>query len=142
MVEGRVFVIYTDHKPLAFAFKQKSDKCTPRQFRHLDLIGQYTTDIRHISGSDNIIADALSRIEPISRGIDFAALAEEQKTDVELKELQRNGTSLILKMVQLPGTDTFLLCDVSTSRVRPFIGRSFSTPYINFHIQEYEQLPN
>ena len=31
-VEGRSFVVYTDHKPLVFAFQQKPEKSTPRQF--------------------------------------------------------------------------------------------------------------
>lgn len=62
ILEGQQFSIYTDHKPLIYAFQQKSDRTSPRQRRHLDFIGQYTTDIRHISGEDNVVADALSRI--------------------------------------------------------------------------------
>lgn len=54
-LEGRKFILYTDHKPLVHAFTQKSDKASPRQLRHLDLIGQFTTDIRHISGVDKHI---------------------------------------------------------------------------------------
>ncbi|EFN71769.1 Uncharacterized protein F44E2.2, partial [Camponotus floridanus] len=61
MVEARNFIIFTDHKPIIYSFKQKPDKCSPRQFRHLDFIGQFSTDIRHVSGSDNVVADALSR---------------------------------------------------------------------------------
>ena len=38
-VEGRDFAIYTDHKPLTYAFNQNLDKCSPRQFRHLDYVG-------------------------------------------------------------------------------------------------------
>ncbi|GFT21882.1 retrovirus-related Pol polyprotein from transposon 297 [Nephila pilipes] len=53
MVEGRSFTLFTDHKPLVYAFKQKEDKCTPRQLRHLDLIGQ------QLKGSENVVADAL-----------------------------------------------------------------------------------
>ncbi|GBM46909.1 Retrovirus-related Pol polyprotein from transposon 17.6, partial [Araneus ventricosus] len=63
MLEGRNFSIYTDQKPLIFAFKQKPEKCSPRQIRHLDYISQFSTDIRHVNGKDNIIADTLSRIE-------------------------------------------------------------------------------
>jgi len=37
MLEARTFAIYTDHKPLTFAFRQKPEKSTPRQFRHLVL---------------------------------------------------------------------------------------------------------
>ena len=41
----RSFVVYTNHKPLVFAFKQKPEKSTPRQFRYLDFISQFTTDM-------------------------------------------------------------------------------------------------
>ncbi|XP_076762719.1 uncharacterized protein LOC143430372 [Xylocopa sonorina] len=92
-IEGRVFTIYTDHKPITFAFRQKPEKSTPRQFRYLDYIAQFSTDIRHISGKDNEVADALSRIEVISAPIDFDKLAESQNTDQELKELMASGTS-------------------------------------------------
>ncbi|GFT13512.1 retrovirus-related Pol polyprotein from transposon 412 [Trichonephila clavipes] len=63
MLEGRTFVIYTDQKPLTYAFQQHSEKCSPRQLRHLDFISQFSTDIRYTKGSDNTVADALSRIE-------------------------------------------------------------------------------
>ena len=55
-----------DHKPLTFAFNQKRDKCSPSQFNHLDFVSQFTADIRHISGQDNVVADALSRVEGIT----------------------------------------------------------------------------
>lgn len=61
MVEGKSLVIKTDHKPLTYCFSQKSDKASPRQVRQLDYISQFTTDIRHIDGDKNIVADALSR---------------------------------------------------------------------------------
>lgn len=61
MLEGRSFIIYTDHKPLIFAFKQKESKASPRQAMQLDFIGQFTTDIRHITGTENIAADAQDR---------------------------------------------------------------------------------
>ncbi|GFX02507.1 retrovirus-related Pol polyprotein from transposon 17.6 [Trichonephila clavipes] len=62
MLEGRTFVIDTDQKPLTYAFQQHSEKCSPRQLRHLDFISQFSTDIRYTKGSDNTVADALSRI--------------------------------------------------------------------------------
>ncbi|XP_035222010.1 uncharacterized protein LOC118194908 [Stegodyphus dumicola] len=37
MLEGRDFQIFTDHKPLIFAFKQKNDKASPRQLRQLQM---------------------------------------------------------------------------------------------------------
>ncbi|GFY36706.1 retrovirus-related Pol polyprotein from transposon 297 [Trichonephila clavipes] len=35
LLEGRNFVIYTDHKPITYAFHQKNEKASPRQLRHL-----------------------------------------------------------------------------------------------------------
>jgi cleavage and polyadenylation specificity factor subunit 1 len=60
MLEARHFIIFTDHMHITYVFQQKQDKCSPRQFNHLDFIVQFTTDIRHISGRDNVVADALS----------------------------------------------------------------------------------
>ncbi|GFW76091.1 retrovirus-related Pol polyprotein from transposon opus [Trichonephila clavipes] len=66
MLEARDFAVFTDHKPLTYAFRQKSDKCSPRQIRQLDFISQFTTNIVHIPGSDNITADVLSRVSAIT----------------------------------------------------------------------------
>ena len=90
-LEGRTFHILTDHKPLIFAFQARQDRYTPRQCRHLDYISQFTTDLRHIRGIDNSVADALSRIEanaltqnslPV---VDFQVMAEAQWKDSELQ---------------------------------------------------------
>jgi hypothetical protein len=32
VLEAHHFTIFTDHKPLTYAFQQKRDKCSPRQF--------------------------------------------------------------------------------------------------------------
>lgn len=125
MVEGRSFTIFTDHKPITFAFQQKADKCSPRQFRHLDYISQFTTDIRHVSGKDNIVADALSRVETIDTPLDYAALAADQMCDPELLQHLQGNSSLQLKRINVPGTDAYLYCDVSTTTARPFVTKKF-----------------
>jgi cleavage and polyadenylation specificity factor subunit 1 len=38
MLEARHFTIFTDYKPITYAFQQKRDKCSPRQFSHLDFL--------------------------------------------------------------------------------------------------------
>ncbi|GFW06528.1 retrovirus-related Pol polyprotein from transposon 17.6 [Trichonephila clavipes] len=99
MLEARDFTVFTDHKPLTYAFRQKSDKCSPRQIRQLDFISQFTTNIVHIPGSDNIAADVLSRVSAITfpSQIDCDCIAETQQTDQELHTLIASGTSLELK---------------------------------------------
>ncbi|GFX65753.1 retrovirus-related Pol polyprotein from transposon 17.6, partial [Trichonephila clavipes] len=104
MLEARDFTVFTDHKPLTYAFRQKSDKCSPRQIRQLDFISQFTTNIVHIPGSDNIDADVLSRVSAITfpSQIDYDCIAETQQTDQELHTLIASGTSLELKKVTFP----------------------------------------
>ena len=122
MVEARQFTVYTDHKPITFAFNLKSTQLgSPRQCRHLDYIGQLTTDIRHISGADNVVADALSRVEELELSIDYQALAAAQEQDQELRELRQGTTSLQFKQIQIPGTTVPVTCDVSTPAARPFV---------------------
>lgn len=51
ILEGRQFIIYTDHKPIEFVFQQKNKYIVPpRQLRHLQYISEFLTDNRHISG--------------------------------------------------------------------------------------------
>ena len=76
-VEGRTFVIYTDHKPLSFAMSKVSDQWSSRQQRHLSFISEFSTDIHHLSGRDNEVADALScsPICSVRDGINFQELS-------------------------------------------------------------------
>lgn len=124
-LEGRSFTVFTDQKPLTFAFRQKPEKCSPRQFRYLDFIGQFTTDIRHISGKDNVVADAMSRIDAVSEGINFDDLAQAQQNDEELHRLLKSNSPLKLKQICIPGTSKMLFCDLSTDKARPFVTHSF-----------------
>jgi hypothetical protein len=121
MLEARHVVIFTDHKPLTYAFSQKRDKCTPRQFNHLDFISQFTTDIRHVSGQNNVVADALSRVEAVCKPVSPEALAEAQGTDTELATLSQGTTALRLQKFQVPGSDVGLYCEMSTTRPRPYV---------------------
>lgn len=54
LLEGLTFHIVTDHKPLIYAFKQKLESASPRRIRHLDFIGQFSTDIRFQAGRENM----------------------------------------------------------------------------------------
>lgn len=121
MLEGRHFTVFTDHKPLVFAFTQKDQKGSPRQINQLYFISQFTTAVEHISGQDNQVADALSRIEAISTPVDMRDLAVSQHDDPELLNFLNGNTALDLKKIQVPDTKSFIYCDVSTSRPRPFV---------------------
>jgi len=60
-VEGTNFHILTDHQPLVRAIAKKSPRDLPREERWLEYIAIFTTDIRHIKGTHNVVADAISR---------------------------------------------------------------------------------
>ena len=135
-IEGRQFKVFTDHKPLTYSLSTHSDRYTPRQVCHLDYISQFTTDIQHISGHNNPVADALSRIElnaitsqpPV---IDFTQLAAAQKEDSQLQQLTQDNSSLSLKSMPAPTTDVMLLCDVSTGTPRPYVPYKFRKTIFN-----------
>lgn len=125
MIEARHFTIYTDHKPLTFAYSTPRENCSPRQYRYLDFIAQFSTDIKYIPGKDNTVADSLSRIEEVVSPIDYTALARSQEEDTELKILLQSGTSLNLEKIRLPGSNLEIYCDVSTQHQRPYITKDF-----------------
>ncbi|KAG8175361.1 hypothetical protein JTE90_018041 [Oedothorax gibbosus] len=127
MLEARQFTLHTDHKPLTYAFRQRSDKCSPRQARQLDFISQFTTDIRYIKGSENIVADALSRISSISMPspIDYEQIAQAQQNDPELQSLLSNSNIFHFKKINLPDCKKAIFCDLSTGTARPYIPKQF-----------------
>jgi hypothetical protein len=114
-------VIYTDHKPCTYAFQQKRDKCSPGQFNHLDFVAQFTTAVRHISGQDNVVAYALSRVESITAAPSPDALAASQEDDGELRVLLALDTALQLEKQQIPGTAVSIYGDMSARKPRPYV---------------------
>nr|VZI51113.1 unnamed protein product [Spirometra erinaceieuropaei] len=125
-LEGRDFTVFTDHKPLTFALCSHSDKYNPREIAHLDYISQFTTDIRHISGTKNEVADMLSRPSlsslQLSHGIELCAMvAEQQRVGCPCDE---SVSGLLLKDVLLTTGSGTTLCDVSTPFHRPFVPSS------------------
>lgn len=62
------------------AVKRFLEKALPHQFR------QFTTDIKHISGCFNIVANSIFRIDEISK-IDYTEILRAQREDSELQSL-------------------------------------------------------
>ena len=124
-VEGHQFSITTDHKPLTFTLFTKSSKLIPRQIRHLDYIAQFTTDIRYTKGSNNAVADALSRIKTNTLhsncSVDLKEIAAPQETDPDLIKFQTTTSSLKLKAMPLPSSDGTILCGTSTGVPCPYV---------------------
>jgi hypothetical protein len=75
MREERHFISFTDNNPITYAFQQKRDKCLPLQCNHFDFTAQFTTDICHTSGHDNVVADALFRAKSVTASTSYDALS-------------------------------------------------------------------
>ncbi|XP_033222559.1 uncharacterized protein LOC117176428 [Belonocnema kinseyi] len=73
----------------------------------------------------HMVEDALSRIEELSIGIDFAELPKLQNEDTDIKTYLQPESTLHLEKVQLPGTKVAVYCDVSTRTARPFLTKPF-----------------
>ncbi|CAH8552923.1 unnamed protein product [Schistosoma margrebowiei] len=138
MLEGREFIVFTDHKPLTNALKARADKYSPREVRHLDYISQFTSDIRHVKGQDNQAADALSRLEMNvvqQSTVNFETLRHEQEQDLELQNLLKtNNSSLNLKQFPSPIDGILIYCDTTKAMPRPFVPKNMrKLIYNNFH---------
>ena len=124
MLEARHFTVLTDHKQLTFAFHQRKDKYSPRQCNHLDFISQFTTDIRHISSQENIVANALSRIEAIAAHVTHDVLAAAQRNDEELQTLQSDNRDRQLTKLTITGISVKMYSVTSTGKPRPYVPSS------------------
>lgn len=140
-IEGRSFVVYTDHKPLVTAMNSKTER-SPRQARHLDFISQFTSELQYVKGSENVVADTLSRREgDESSGIDVSDLSLEnlikfQQDDEELKTTTSNpdtttNTTVKLVLKDIPASKLKLWCDVGSGISRPWVPLPLRRPVFN-----------
>ena len=127
-VEVKPFTLYTDHKPLTFALSNNVDR-SPRPSRHLLFIAEFTSDIRHVKGKFNVVADTLSRINTVPLPpIDFRQLANDQAASQEIAAYRTSITNLFLR--DIPFSDVSLLCDMSLGKPRLVLPKEWT--YIVF----------
>ena len=125
-LEGRKFIVFTDHKPLTHALSSNTDARSPRQTRHLSWISEYTSDIRYIRGERNAVADALSRPSPVISSLQFPQLPSlnlHAMSKVQDPSVLISASSLDLKQVKFNGS--VLWCDTSRGRLRPLVPLPF-----------------
>ena len=83
------------------------------------------TSIQHVTGTDNPVADALSRIEEITcpSTIDYETVAQSQRTDPSVANMRKNDR-LQFEMKTI-GANQQVLCETSTGSVRPYLPLEF-----------------
>ena len=113
LLEGWTVTWFTDHQPLVGMMAKVTDPKSAMQARHLAFISEYTTDVQHMEGNKNAVADTLSRVEigTVSLGIDFRELARAQQRDPELPAMRTAAMALQWQDIDIGGAR--LLCDVS-----------------------------
>jgi len=123
ILQSRIVIIRIDYKPLTHAFEQHLDKLSPGQAQQLDLIAQFTTNLVHIAGQENIVPDMLSCINAIQVPVITTTekLSTEQAKDEELQKLLKGESVLELKEFTLLGSTTSLNCDCSKGAIRPYV---------------------
>ena len=129
-LEGRPFTLYTDHKPLVGSISRKKTPLSNRQARYLSFISEFTTDVRHIEGKNNVVADCLSRPE-ITAALspsftDYTKLVLARRDDPSIRELSQSMTSLKLCERAISNSG-LLLGDTNTRKFRPIISNSLRT---------------
>lgn len=110
-----------------FCFQTKNGESSTKASPPIGL--RWPIGLRHIAGDSNITADLLSRIQTISRAIDYTKMAASQQNDPEiqrmLNEPDNEQISIKLKLFTIPGSDAQLYCDYSTSKIRPYVPTEF-----------------
>ena len=112
-----------DHKPLTFSMSKVAEPWSARQQRQLSFISEYTTDIQHIAGKDNVVADCLSRalVGAVQLGVDYARMSADQASDRGIQTLRASDTGLRLEEVAVGDAGVRLWCDLSTGQPRPLV---------------------
>jgi cleavage and polyadenylation specificity factor subunit 1 len=77
--------------------------------------------LARIVTGDNVVADALSRVESATAPPSYEMLAASQDADDELRALLESTTALRLEKLPIPGTTVFIYCDTSAGKARPFV---------------------
>lgn len=100
-----------------------TDKYTSQEIHHLNYILQFTTDIRHVKGKDNTVADTLSRTNVNTLDDDTLSqnlIADMHTVNKTIPNIIKR-TSLRLKEFPSPFSDKMLLCDTTLDTLRPYI---------------------
>ena len=87
-LDGHRFTIKTDHKPLVHALGSNSRMNYSRRVNsQLTRLSEYDYDIEHIKGSDNVVADALSRPDEPDE-LDVNAISDDMTPPISLKDIK------------------------------------------------------
>ena len=110
-----------DHKPLSFALHQLSNAWTPCHQQQLSFIAEFTSEIKHVAGCNNVVAETLSRpavavLPAEGEHMDLVEMSHAQQLCGETQQLRRrlNVQTVLTGRVEL-------YCDCSDGMLRPLV---------------------
>ena len=129
ILEGRKFRIFTDQKPLTSAFFKVRDPVSNCQRHQLVFISEFATDVAHVPGFENVVADALTRQYNDVKESAIVNAFTHTLSDISLADLaslqcpidEESASSLRLESVRFPVVDSPVVCDTSLGRPRVLV---------------------
>ena len=115
------------------AFLKARDPVSNRQRHQLAFISEFVTDIAHVLGLDNVVADALTRQYDDEGAAAVVHEVSHSLTDIDLEKLAAEqppignepASSLVLKNVQFSGVPGQVVCDTSLGRPRILVSTAW-----------------
>ena len=105
---------------MVFVLRSNNREYSGRRLRQLRFISELTSNIRHIEGKQNVVANCLSQPRDINavfidfQKVDLLEIAPEKQTDLQINDLIRDKTrSLCLKKVTIPCSSERIWVDKS-----------------------------
>ena len=148
MLLDKTFTIYTDDQSLVRSFLKPSEKHTARQVRQLTYLSQFDCTVQHVPGSQNQVADCLSRyVQPHTVNHIFQAqempctlekIATGQQQYVNTDVFEFPAASFVtIQNTHVPGCNHSILVDTSQSTPRillpPHLEKQVIEYYHNLH---------
>ncbi|RXN32180.1 Retrovirus-related Pol polyprotein from transposon 412 [Labeo rohita] len=117
-LKGHIFTVWTDNNPLTYILtKAKLDAC---EQRWVSKLAAYSFDLKHIAGSKNTVADALSR-DPFTKKVSHRLITERYDSLLtEAESIDKDGVQdtfrLQVNSLHLSSQSSPVSCDHTTVR--------------------------
>ena len=103
---------------------------SPREMRHLDYLLQFTSDIGHLKGTENIPADAMFRTINAFFLIHAQTWQNLWRSSLKIRSFRTYFETIQLSWStcseqHVLNSNLDIVCDTSTGKIRPFVPESF-----------------
>jgi len=123
IIDGGNVTVFTDHKPIVGAFRNANARDSHKQQRQLSFISEYVSDVVHVAGKDNVVADALSRLPDAIAHIsqdDTPSIPNCDLSEIARQQALTPSEYTIYSKFDI-GTGNPLFCETSHPNPRPVV---------------------